>query len=137
MAATYPARLISAGKKGAMVVVKFEGKSITRHVVNGRGKHPDDGLPAMHETLSNKVKKLTFELNEIRDLVAKGEKALLDPAYNAAAKSILAKTLPTWRISLLTLPSQIHNAEKNLVALCTSDPLIVRYDLSGQNEVSR
>lgn len=127
MATTYNARVISAGKKGVMVVTTFEGKSVTRHVVKGIGRHPDDGIPEMHDTLSNRVKKLTFELTELREMVVKAEKAMLDAAYPAVAKSILAKSLPTWRISILTLPSQIRAAEGHLTALRLNDPLLVHY----------
>jgi flagellar motility protein MotE (MotC chaperone) len=52
-------RTISTSNKGRElrqeVTVDFQGQSVTRHIRNGVGKHPDDTIPSMHRKLEERV----------------------------------------------------------------------------------
>lgn len=46
------AKTISVGRKSTLVTVKVGNKTVSRHIVNGRGTHPDDTIPKQHRTLT-------------------------------------------------------------------------------------
>lgn len=125
-------RVISRGRKGrnstAEVIVKLEdGRHITRHLVNGQGRHPEDSMPSQHRNARERVEEIesAMRYNEGRQQTLR--EALADPPaqfLERVAKQML-KQLEAEHVDLL----QLHTAAAALRDKITSEnPLMLRYE---------
>lgn len=111
-------RVVSSGSKGTQILVLFNGKSVTRHIVNGVGRHPDDSLPTLY-------KKLEDRLSEAKSSKAQAEEAI----------PMLEKTKAKYyQQHILDLQKKIKQYEDSAATLATAldqvrkeNPLMVRY----------
>jgi hypothetical protein len=84
-------RVISGTKDRQMVTVKFENKTVTRHIIDGFGRHPDDKRPKLQS-------KMLTRIQGLRDDIAKLERA------EAAAQTEVAKKGRDWRLAQEAIP---------------------------------
>jgi hypothetical protein len=111
---------ISRGKKKghAQITVNFQGRSVTRHIINGVGRHPDDTIPALHKRLRD----LTDE-NEAMTRDKKAAIALLEQKKPKGWMDLAAKMQREIRVLEEALP----NLKLALASVQKEDPLMVNY----------
>lgn len=114
------ARVISRGtRKGhEEVVINFNGESITRHLINGVGRHPDARVPGWHDKLTDAIATAKREVAgrdvSIAALEEKKPKGYIDQITNHQRNRDLIK-------------AQIPSLEEALRVLQKEDPIMVYY----------
>lgn len=119
-------KVISTGKKGhAQIVVLFNGQSVTRHIINNVGRHPDDTIPALHNRLRENIennKKLTTDkaaaINILTDEKLRPKN--IKPAQAVALVASMA-------IEIGKLKDELPMLEEALRTVQKEDPLMVNY----------
>lgn len=131
MAISYSARLSGEpGSRGKMMVTAiFNGRSVTRHTINGIGKHPDDGMPKRHAaaTLRHNIEqrelvKLVDEIEVIKRVLAVADLPDDIRQERTARLELLRMRIEPQRLVL-------RDAGDALNKLQHEDPLLVRYIL--------
>lgn len=129
--ATFKATVISENRKRntQMVSVKWDGKTITRHLINWQGKHPDDSLPKQYAKRGKEILNGDQYIAQVQKEIARfnvmkpDEQAALSPVERAAAFTLI-NFLPELKATLTTLIDSLANDQK-------ANPLIVDYDPEG------
>ena len=125
MASSYPIhKVLSIGKKGMMVSVRFGDKTVTRHLINMRGRHPDDSIPALHDRLNDIVNKLQEELGQLVKGIEKAEKEVTKDGPSADAARML---LPVARIAQVLREAQLKDAISVRDQEAIENPIFVGY----------
>jgi len=121
----YPVeRIVSSGKKGkAMIIVNFNCRSITRHVVNGMGRHPDDSIPAVHKRLEDELENNKRDTDNKREAIAILQRQPPKHLKPVEITTLLAKLAAEVR-DLEAVRPIIEDALSNVRK---EDPLMVRY----------
>jgi hypothetical protein len=130
MASSYKIeRVVSSGKKGAQeVTVRFGKKSVTRHLINGRGKHPDDSIPELHAQLNKRVGELQGALNKLDEGIKNAEREV---EKNGPQADEAKRFLPIARIARATTDARLKDATDARDREEVENPLFVQY-LSGE-----
>jgi hypothetical protein len=117
-------RVISKGKNGRqMITARFNKKSVTRHIVDGLGRHPDDSIPALHARLHKNVSDLQLRLTFLNARIAATEKKLIETPDDVELK--LQHVLDGEKLANTQVA--LNFATSVLDKLLESDPLTVRY----------
>ena len=128
MAASYAIhKVLSTGKRGKqMISVRFNGRTITRHTVNGVGRHPDDGLTRRHALADAIVTDITKELNPVLDGLSQGNK-VIEANKNKMEVAAVRKLIPTLIIRKATIEAALELATNARDLDRTENPAMVRY----------
>lgn len=115
-------KIISRGKKGkACITTMYERKSVTRHVENWIGKHPDDTLPKQYEA----KRKILVEYEQTISSLETAITALQKKSPHDEQLKPLSVRLELLRLAHL-------EAMQSLQAFSDENPLQVRYVISEQ-----
>ncbi len=113
------AKIISTGSKGrAQVTVQFQGRTVTRHIVNGVGRHPDDSLPAHH-------RKLEERLSEAKCNISHKEEAIVK--FTKEKPTDWEKFVVILQADILRLKNDLPTLENALEIVRKEDPLMVNF----------
>jgi hypothetical protein len=129
MATVYAAKVLSVGKKGVMAqVTLLGGKVVTRHIIAGKGFHPDDAIPQQHKRLEAARDLLKEKLAQVQDAIKVAEHAVkTNQVPSKVAEAVLA--LPVLRAYVLKTPLYLNEVETALHTLRQNDPIFVSYHL--------
>lgn len=113
-------KTISRGRKQghAQITVAFQGRSVTRHIINGIGRHPDDTIPGLHQRLHEAISE-----NEGLTADKKMAMAVLAEKKPKGWVDLAAKMQREVRVLEEALPG----LKASLAAVQKEDPLMVRY----------
>jgi hypothetical protein len=122
-------KILSVGKKGKMMVsVRVGNKTVTRHLVHGIGRHPDDSIPALHERHGKRVDALRERVRELTKGIVGAEEEVARNGKDADAARTL---LPIARLARTTseadLVASVAAQEQELL----DNPLMVEYYQEG------
>jgi hypothetical protein len=121
-------RIISTDKKGKMqVTVRFNNKTVTRHLQNMQGKHPDDSLPSSYNRRLSRIADMKLNLEAFRSELAKLEKIQTEKPKKETEEKLkyLRETLPKLQ--------EIFTQTKDLLKLdMMENPLTVTYHLEAK-----
>lgn len=129
---TYPIlRVLSVGKKSIQITVKVDGKTVTRHIVHGRGKHPNDRIPARHERHQAEVRDARRKVEALDSAIA-ALKADKDPSI-VARRAELQGYIDAKRTAAVL---ELDAATLRYQELVKNDPLMVDYFTEDDAEVA-
>lgn len=133
MAIIYTARLLSTGAKGkAQVQVRLpSGGCVTRHLVNGKGLHPDASIPRRHKDLEAARDLLKRRLEVVGAGIKEAESIIQSKTATREDLFKAVSALPRLRAAMLVTPLSLQQVETNLHLLRRDDPLIVSYTIEG------
>jgi hypothetical protein len=128
-------------KRTAEIVTLFQGKSVTRHLKGGIGRHPDDTIPALHARLEDRVAQnklaqqhkaeMLSKLGKLSVGDSKGfEKAMREMGIEFATglkPKEFAELLAKLQAEIDALKANLPFAESALDTVRKEDPLMVRY----------
>ncbi len=113
------AKVVSAGIKGrAQVTVQFQGRTVTRHIVNGVGRHPDDNLPAHH-------RKLEERLSEAKRNISHKEGAIVE--FTKKKPNHWEDFVAILQGDILNIKNALPFIENALEIVRKEDPLMVNF----------
>lgn len=118
-------KILSVGKRGKMMVsVHLGNKSVTRHLINGQGRHPDDAIPALHERHAKRVNALRERVQELTKGIVAAEEEIAKKGKQAdAARLILPVARVARTASETDLAASLLAQEQEL----TENPVMVEY----------
>lgn len=113
-------KTISRGtRKGEeQIVVMFQGRSVTRHIRNGVGRHPDDTIPGLHSRLKERIQENESMTRHKKEAIALLEKNQQKGWIDLAAK--MQREIKQLEEALPVLKTALASVEKE-------DPLMVAY----------
>lgn len=121
-------KIVSTGKRGKLqITTMFEGKSVTRHIVNGVGRHPDDTLPKHYAVIQNIINTNRQEIAKRAEWLAEAENPKNKQKVDLDTMKAVAAGKQAFEIAL-------NEAEVQLGILITNDPLQVRYVVGEDSE---
>lgn len=121
-------KIVSTGKRGKLqITTMFEGKSVTRHIVNGVGRHPDDTLPKHYDRMISNINNLNEEIKRRVEWLAEADSPKNKEKVDKATRQAVADQKVEYENALLAASTVYTN-------LITNDPLQVRYVVGGEDE---
>lgn len=129
MARTYSARTLTLGSKGkAQVTLIHNGQSITRHLVNMVGKHPDPAIPARHQVAQDRITQATSLLAKLEKTAAEYAKMVTTGVFpkgiDPAEVQAWLGACPDQRVAL---EAHLEVLAAELAELEANDPILVTY----------
>ncbi len=121
-------KVLSANaKKGTMMVtVKFNGRTVTRHIKNGQGKHPDDNVPKMHDRANSSVNEVRGILRGLEETVRVGNVNILK-MVDGSLKDVARVVLDDIVNRKNTTEEILKDAERRQTQLENENPIYVEY----------
>ena len=115
------AKHISRGKRKGheQITVNFQGRSVTRHTINGVGRHPDDTIPGLHSRLKERIQE-----NMSRTSNKKAAIAILEEKKQPKDWLDLAAKMQR---EIKSLEAELPGIKAALSAVEKEDPLMVNY----------
>lgn len=121
-------KIVSTGKRGKLqITTMFEGKSVTRHIVNGVGRHPDDTLPKQYSRVMGVIDDLTKEINRRAEWLAEVELPKNRDKVDKDQVKVVTSQKQAYEMSLLSVQEELNYMQQE-------DPLQVRYVVGGEDE---
>lgn len=113
------ARTVSAKGKKAQIICNFHGKSVTRHIIDGVGKHPDDNVPRVNQRMREDIADCERGINNCIQT-----NASLAKRQDAEAKDLVVRTAQ----EKAKLEARLLSIQTALASFEKEDPLMVRYE---------
>lgn len=77
MPSTFPIlRTVSSKGNRAQITVRFGKLTVTRHIIDGQGKHPDDSLPKRYENGLAVIASLRIDVEKLNKVLAAIDKEI-------------------------------------------------------------
>lgn len=119
-------KVLSSSKDGKrlMVSVKFEGKTVTRHIIDGMGRHPDDSRPKFQSKLYARVVDLNQDIAKLEKAIAA---ATLEVERKGKDRVAAREAIPAIEARKVTISISRDAAVQQYETEVKENPLMVEY----------